>query len=340
MKEYKRIDSVLYGAYMQQCDHLAASSLFLPEHFQPNLWGIVALENNIVIGGWIGKLRGNKPLIGYFVKGVWFDSLPVFFESNHNETNANQLLYFAKQQALEDNIVTLNVTHWSRKKVAGIFDIPEQSASFIIDLNATEEELWSHVTTKLRTVIRKGEKTEVEVFSTQGEASLAYLSDFQRLRQNTQSRAISKNAQASMLLKSNQFFSDLLVQPGSYFYVARYEGEVVAMALMVESGGTVYYFSGGSNLQANKKTGASSYLIWKAILGAKSIGCHTFDMGGVPVQPDETHPAYGVYFFKKSYGGVYEEYSSGKIIVRKKIYPLLNFVLKNRALLRMISKRE
>jgi len=65
-----------------------------------------------------------------------------------------------------------------------------------------------------------------------------------------------------------------------------------------------------------------------------------FDMGGVPVSPDINHPAYGVYTFKKSFGGEYKEYNSGKIIISPIKYKLLNFVLKNRKLLRIISKNE
>ena len=200
--------------------------------------------------------------------------------------------------------------------------------------------MWSNVTSKLRNIIRKGEKNNVEVLVVKGEEAVGYLPNFQQLRQDTQARAIGKNGNASMLLKSNLFFTNLLMQAGSYFFMAKYENEIVAMALMVQSGQTMYYFSGGSDLQANKKTGASSFLIWKSIEFAKENGIEFFDMGGVPVKPDDTHPAYGVYFFKKSFGGEYVEYSSGKMIIRKRIYPFLDFVLKNRALLRIISKRE
>ena len=39
-------------------------------------------------------------------------------------------------------------------------------------------------------------------------------------------------------------------------------------------------------------------------------GVKFMDLGGVPVKPDITHPSYGVYAFKRSFGGEYKEYDA------------------------------
>ena len=64
-----------------------------------------------------------------------------------------------------------------------------------------------------------------------------------------------------------------------------------------------------------------------------------FDMGGVPQSPTAEHPAYGVYVFKRSFGGAYQEFDGGKIIISPTKYRLLNFLLSQRKLLRLFSKK-
>ena len=56
------------------------------------------------------------------------------------------------------------------------------------------------------------------------------------------------------------------------------------------------------------------------------------------MKPTKEHPAYGVYEFKKSFGGEYMEFDNGPIVINKWKYALLSFVLKNRKLLRILSK--
>jgi lipid II:glycine glycyltransferase (peptidoglycan interpeptide bridge formation enzyme) len=339
---FNRLTEDLYNAYLLQCRELNISTLFLPQQYISDLWGIIAVNNDQIKGGWVGKLRGNKPIARYFVKGVWFDSLPVIFE-NSDPALFDNMLDYAKKLARKDGIVTFNVTHWSRQQLFDkkIFDKEENNATFFIRLDLVDiEYLWKNISSKLRNIIRKGEKNNIKVLVEKGEKTIEYLERFQQLREETQSRAIKKNTKASMLLKPMQFFAELLLQENSYLFVAKYEDELVAMALMIKNAETMYYFSGGSDLEANKKTGASSYLIWKAIEFAKDSDVKIFDLGGVPVNPDSNHPAYGVYYFKKSFGGEYKEFSSGKIIIRKKIYPVLNYILNNRFILRILSKVE
>jgi len=337
---YEKINENRYNDFLAICKNKDFAPLLLPGKFSENLWGIVALQNNKVVGGWAGILRGDKPLVKYFAKGVWFDSYPIFLDENENLETTKLLINFAKQQAKKEKIILFNFTHWVRQTEDVNFDIPEKNATFLIDLEKNIEFLWKDVDSKQKNIIRKGQKNSVEVITLQKDEALEYLDDFQQLRQTTQSRAVAKNAYSSMLLKSNNFFADIFKNLNSYLFVAKHEEKVAAVALMIQSGTTVYYYSGGSNIEMNKQTGASTFLIWKAIEFAKSLNLSYFDMGGVPVSPDINHPAYGVYTFKKSFGGEYKEYNSGKIIISPIKYKLLNFVLKNRKLLRIISKNE
>ena len=172
-----------------------------------------------------------------------------------------------------------------------------------------------------------------------GEESLVYLSDFQRLRQQTQQHAIKKHARASMLLKSDEFFRSLFLNNNSIIIIGKADNQVATVALMVQSGKTVYYYSGGSDYELNKKYSCSAFILWKSICYCNELGIKYFDMGGVPSQPSKDHPAYGVYAFKRSFGGEYVEFDCGKIIINKWKYILLNFILSQRKLLRLFSTK-
>ena len=191
---------------------------------------------------------------------------------------------------------------------------------------------------KQRNIIRKAEKAGVQVAAYTGTAAVQHLSDFQRLRVITQARAISNNAKASMLLKSDSFFTNILLNYSSTLYFASINNEVAACALMLHSGKTTYYYSGGSDIELNKQTGASAFLIFQAITDSLLHGQSVFDMGGVPVKPSKEHPAYGVYKFKSSYGGNYTEYNGGRFIINTLKYRISKTILNNRKIIRILSK--
>ena len=114
---------------------------------------------------------------------------------------------------------------------------------------------------------------------------------------------------------------------------------MATVALMLQSGATVYYYSGGSDYELNKKYSCSAYILWKAICWFNEQGTDIFDMGGVPAQPTKNHPAYGVYAFKRSFGGEYREFEIGKIIISCWKHKLLNWILSQRKVLRFFSTK-
>lgn len=310
----------------------------LPTTYQASLWGDVLIEEDRVIGGWVGTIRGNIPIAKMITKSVYFDSYPIFATDEMKNLYQDSLITSMKLRAAREGITMFNLTHWVRGCGMQV-DIKEKGATFVSVLHKTEEELWKEVESKQRNCVRKGEKSGVECLVCKGVESLRYLADFQRLRQRTQQHAINKNAKASMLLKSDTFFRDLFLNPNTTLFVGKIEEQVATVALMLQSGATVYYYSGGSDYELNKKYSCSAYILWKAICWFNEQGTDIFDMGGVPVQPTKNHPAYGVYAFKRSFGGEYREFDAGKIVISAWRYQLLNWLLSQRKLLRFFSTR-
>lgn len=332
------VNAEIYPAFYTIVQSSQWGNLILPMEYNDRLWGDVIYLNDEIIGGWVGTIRGNIPVARIIIKSVYFDSFPIFITKSVDEKYRSLLVEHTKKHAMRDNIVVLNLTHWVRNG-KNFVDITEKKASFVTELNTIEELLWKQVESKQRNCIRKGEKSGVEFDVYKGQDALKYLDDFQRLRVLTQQHAIRKNQKASMLLKSNEFFKSLFLSPTTTLFIGKIQNQVATVALMIQSGQTAYYYSGGSNYELNRQYSCSAFIIWKAICYYNNLGVRFFDMGGVPVNPSREHPAYGVYAFKRSFGGEYMEFDGGKIIIASFRYKLLKFLLAQRKLLRFFSTK-
>lgn len=100
--------------------------------------------------------------------------------------------------------------------------------------------------------------------------------------------------------------------------VAKKEGELLAGAVILTFGEEAYYFYGASTRQGDNLY--ASYLTqFEALSAARSAGAKRYDMYGVPCNPSEDHPLWGVYKFKKKFGGREERYAGTH---EKKLRPL------------------
>ncbi|MDN5697127.1 MAG: peptidoglycan bridge formation glycyltransferase FemA/FemB family protein [Rubrobacter sp.] len=88
------------------------------------------------------------------------------------------------------------------------------------------------------------------------------------------------------------------------FFAASHEGETLAIAFFFDLGEKLWYMYSGSS-EHKQNLSPNHLLQWEAIRWAKERGLTYYDMVSVPPpgQRDESHPAYGVYKFKKGFGG-------------------------------------
>jgi len=84
--------------------------------------------------------------------------------------------------------------------------------------------------------------------------------------------------------------------------IAEVDGEPVAGAMMFRFGKTAYYLHGMSRSKHREKM--PTYLIqWESIRWARQAGCEIYDMWGAPDQFHREDPMWGVYRFKRGFGG-------------------------------------
>ena len=334
----EKINKENYAKYLAVVKKTQWGNLLLPDVYVKNLWGGVVCDGADVVGGWGGTLRGNKLGVGVLAKSVYFDAYPVFASEQVEKECLLLLIDTMREWARTEGIVMFNLTHWVRGLQLPYLQI-EHNATFLLPLQETTETQWKLVESKQRNIVRKGEKNGVEVVALRGAEAIAQLPTLQLLREQTQQHAIRKNANASMLLKSDNFFANLLQHTDATLFIGSVEGKPATVAVMIASGETAYYYSGGSDYELNRLTGSSAYVIWRAIEYYRELpNVKYMDMGGVPVKPESTHPAYGVYAFKRSFGGGYMEFDAGVIPISKWKYAVLKFALSQQWLLRIFSK--
>ncbi len=100
-------------------------------------------------------------------------------------------------------------------------------------------------------------------------------------------------------------------------FLAEYEGEIMSAALVLISGQRGYYLYGGSSYES-RRLKPNDLLQWETMLLLKQIGCAEYDLWGIPdlvgrsfehgeddfnASADDAGPLWGVYHFKRGFGG-------------------------------------
>lgn len=333
------ITAELYPIYYDMVQHTQWGNPMLPTAYHNKLWGDVLLVENQVIGGWVGTIRGDIPVARFITKSVYFDSYPIFANVSDEQKYIDDLIFAIKQHAKKERVVMINLTHWARGHRNIALDVYEKCATFIFDLSLNVEDLYAKLDRLKRRTIKKAEQAELVVNFYDGELAIPQIASFQQLRSITQQRAIQNNANASMLLKSDDFIINLMKNHKTVLANVIYNNQCVAAVTFIIGGQTVYAHMSGSDSEANKTTGAGTYYYWKAIEYFKKLGYTHFDFGGCPLNPTNDDPAYGIFMFKQGFGGDYHEFDGGQIIIAPRKYKLLQFLLSQRKLLRLLSKK-
>jgi len=118
----------------------------------------------------------------------------------------------------------------------------------------------------------------------------------------------------------------------AYLSIAKYDGEILVMNLIVRYGNVAHFIFGGSS-DAHRNLSPSHLAQWAAIVHAKKIGAKSYNFGGISAD-DGTHKSWdGLSSFKKKFGGhaVSHEHTYD-LVIKRFWYTLYVFrkVLKSR----------
>jgi lipid II:glycine glycyltransferase (peptidoglycan interpeptide bridge formation enzyme) len=171
----------------------------------------------------------------------------------------------------------------------------QHQATMVVDISGGDDALM-RLKESTRRNIRTGERQGITVEAS--DASAAMETFYELL--------VETAAREQFTIRPLSYYQDLLAlfrERGQVnVYLARHDDRVLAGAVMLFFGSRLVYLYGGTRTDARDlKPG---YLLhWRAIEDAQRRGCHTYDMWGVPLDPQPGQRGYGYYVFKSRFNG-------------------------------------
>ena len=175
-------------------------------------------------------------------------------------------------------------------------DVQPVLATLEVDLRQSEDEILAAFDKDTRWSVRTAEKRGVRVHDLADTDALRAVAG---LYQETGRRAEFITRPEGYYLR---VWRSLIDAGHASLYAALVEDAVVAGAVIFWCGERALYMYGASGETA-RKTYAAYALQWHAMRSAKARGATRYDFGGVPLDPQESDPQYGLYLFKKGFGG-------------------------------------
>ncbi len=172
----------------------------------------------------------------------------------------------------------------------------------LVDLKEDEDQILGRMKSKTRYNIRLSARKGITV----REGDEKDLADLYQMYAATsvrgdftiRSEAYYQTLWQTFIKKGSLPESEPIAQP----LIAEYEGRPVAGAVIFQFKDRAWYLHGMSLPEHSDKM-APHLIQWEAMRWAKSRGCTIYDMWGAPDTFDESDSMWGVYRFKRGYGG-------------------------------------
>lgn len=208
--------------------------------------------------------------------------------------------------------------HWvGPSQATALFDKAPSDAikipfgSHVSELSQTEEELWKHVHSKHRNVIRRAEKEGVTI----KKGGRELLEDYLKMDMETWDRSNKQSNGAG-------FYEDFLSisEENAIIYIAYKENEPQGGAIYLYNKAMSYYMFGASINRP--ETGSMNLLQWKAMLDMKEQNVQKFSFVGCRIDEDPDSKYHGIQRFKERFGGELIQGYMFKVICNPLMYKL------------------
>lgn len=287
-------------------------------------------EKKELIAGIPFRIQLVIPLIGRFFKFCRVDS-SVLVNQTLNETDIytlkNLTLLTLIKYLRKTHVVFLFISPMTRSHDAILLKeigfVNDKSATFNIDLSKDVNEIFKSFSKGNKSAIHSAQKKEVHIEFSEGESAKRYVSVFCTLQDKL--FEYKKDTYSRLSYKSEYFLNSIFssTYAKSFLALAYYYDRPAAAAILISYKSVIYYYLGASDSLLTKDSNASNLLHYEIIKKAKTLGFVNYDLGGIPFSSDPSVQTYGVYKFKKSFGGERLEYDIGSFIIRKKRYKII-----------------
>jgi len=301
---------------------------------------IAVFDNGKIVGG-ISIQKRNIPYIGkclfYAPRGPVVDVTKYkYFSVLMNKISGiakqhNAIVLKIDPEIDEDNEPMLGILHeynfnFVKKQI-------QPRATYFLDLTKSLEDILTGCESKTRYNIRLSMKRGVEV---KEETSQEGAQKFYNIYETTAKRD-------AFIIHNFEYYKrviELMADKGMVrLFMAYYEGIPVAGVYIFAFGQKIWYMYGASS-DEYRNVMPNQALHWHVIQWAKAKGYKTYDLWGVPAHPKEGHPLFGVYRFKKGFGGEFRKFIGMHDLVFKPFwYKLMNSGIKTYVSLRSLIKK-
>ncbi len=201
----------------------------------------------------------------------------------------------------------------------------EPAYQFVLDIKGrTEDELLASFKRNTRNHIRKAEKKGVKIRELKREE----LSRFKRITESTSKRRDFSDKPLSYYEKMYDLFHE---RNQIKFLLATGDGHDLSAAMFMTYGSEIIYLFSGSAEEYMKEYNAQYLIQWYMIKYAAKHGFQKYNFYGISGLPDRNDPDYGIYDFKKGFGGrVVELIGAHELPISKSFYALHSLLTKLR----------
>ena len=190
---------------------------------------------------------------------------------------------------------------------------------WVTDIRADEDALLASMHKKTRQYIRTASRTDVVVRSGQGQADIdAFYDLYSQTGERSEFMILDKSYYERFLR---------LYKDNAELLIAERDGRVIAAAIVARLGLWSWNMYEGAS-EESRELRINYLLQWKRILWAKSHGCWYFNSRGIPDVLEEGQELYGVYNFKRGFGGyAMRSLATHDLVYRPLIYKLYRTML-------------
>ena len=190
----------------------------------------------------------------------------------------------------------------------------------------TEEEVQADFHQKWRYNIRVAQKKGVEV-KICGKEMVPAFADLM----------LTTGVRDGFVTRQPEYFAAMLDNLGEHcrLYMAFHEEQPIAGTLAIHYGDKVWYLYGASSNE-HRNLMPNYLLQWEMIRWSIETKCRVYDFRGVSGDVSEDNPLYGLYRFKKGFGGDFTEFVGEMDLVLNK--PVYTFVEKSTSIFKELRK--
>ena len=237
----------------------------------------------------------------------------VLFEGDTSEGNKavfwKEYLTTMEQEHIVDNFVRYHPVLKNAEPMKSISNVIDLGKTIAIDLTSPEV-IWENIISKNRNMIRKAEKNGIVIEHGQG---MDLFEKFIEIYNATMDKDHAEEYYYFKLPFYESIHNDL--RDNYEMFYALYEGQIIAMSIMLFANGKMNYHLSGSNIEY-RNLAPSNLLLYKAALWGSEQGFKTFHLGGGVGSGEDN-----LYKFKAAFNKVSDyQFSIGKQIFDEEKY--------------------